>query len=317
MANHKRIQGLVAAACTPMVEGGDIELSGVSAYVDHLIRVGIQGLYVLGTTGEGASLSSAERRQVAEAFVTATRGRIPVIIQVGHNSMKEASELAAHAQQIGADAVSAFAPSYFKCDTVDCLLQCMGQIAEGAPEIPFYFYHAPGFTGIRPDLGELLAKVDRYIPNMAGIKFTDQRVFDFQSCLESHDGRFEILWGSDEMLLSGLAGGALGAVGSTYNIAAPIYHRVISAFQQGDMETARAWQLKSVRLVEELVQFPIFSAIKEILSWHDLPLGRTCRLPLGSLTDEQAVSLKAKLEKADLLKYLLEVEVKDTVAAPE
>lgn len=317
MDKHERIQGLVAAACTPMIDGGDIELSVIPAYVDHLVRVGIKGLYVLGTTGEGASLSSAERRQVAEAFVNATRGRIPVIIQVGHNSLKEASELAAHAQQVGADAVSAFAPSYFKCDTVDCLLQCMGQIASGAPDLPFYYYHAPGFTGVRPDLSELLNKVDRYIPNMAGIKFTDQRVFEFQSCLESHDRRYEVLWGSDEMLLSGLSGGALGAVGSTYNIAAPIYHRVISAFQQGDMESARAWQLKSVRLVEILVQFPIFSAIKEILSWHDLPMGHACRLPLGSLTPEQAVSLKTKLEQADLLKYLLEVEVNDTVAMPD
>lgn len=305
MVKSKRIEGLVAAVCTPMVGGGEIELSIVPAYVDHLVRMNIRGLYVLGTTGEGASLTGAERKDVADAFVKASRGRIPVIIQVGHNSLAEAAELAAHAQQVGADAVSAFAPSYFKCDGVDNLLECMAQIASGAPDIPFYFYHAPGFTGVRPNLNELLSKVDGYIPNFAGIKFTDQRVFEFQSCLEGFDGRYDILWGSDEMLLSGLSAGARGAVGSTYNIAAPIYHRVIAAYNKGDMDEARAWQLKSVRMVEILVKFPIFAAIKEILNWHDLPLG-PCRLPLGSLAPGQAKSLRNELEKAELLPYLLQ-----------
>jgi N-acetylneuraminate lyase len=299
-----------------MVGAGEIELSIVPAYVDHLVRLGIRGLYVLGTTGEGASLTGAERKDVAEAFVKAARGRIPVIIQVGHNSLAEASELAAHAQQVGADGVSAFAPSYFKCDTVDCLLECMAQIASGAPKLPFYFYHAPGFTGVRPDLMEMLGKVDRYIPNFVGVKFTDQRVYEFQSCLAGFNGRYDILWGSDEMLLSGLSAGTRGAVGSTYNIAAPIYHRVIASFDKGDLESARAWQLKSVRLVEVLLKFPLFAAIKEILSWHDLPLG-PCRLPLGSLASGQAEALRRELEKTGLLQHLMEVQAKDAVVSGE
>lgn len=314
MVKPKQIEGLVAAACTPMVDGGDIELSIIPAYVDHLIRLNIRGLYVLGSTGEGASLTGAERMRVAEAFVNGSRGRIPVIIQVGHNSLAEAAELAAHAQNVGADAVSAFAPSYFKCDGVDNLLQCMGQIAAGAPDLPFYFYHAPGFTGVRPDLNEMLTKVGRYIPNFVGIKFTDQRAFEFQSCLEGFDGRYEILWGVDEMLLGGLSAGARGAVGSTYNIASPIYHRVIDAFNRGDLDSARAWQLKSVRLVEVLVKYPIFAAIKEVLSWHDLPLG-PCRLPLGSLEPGQADALRKDLDQAGLLEYVLEAEAKAPVVS--
>lgn len=316
MVKSLQIQGLVAAAFTPMVPGGEVELSVVPAYVDHLIRMNIRGLYVLGSTGEGASLSGVERKKVAEAYVSAARGRIPVIIQVGHNSLVEAAELSAHAQQIGADAISAFAPSYFKCETVDCLLECMGQIAAGAPDLPFYYYHAPGFTGVRPDLIEMLGKADRHIPNLVGIKFTDQRVFEFQSCIESFDGRYEVLWGCDEMLLSGLSVGARAAVGSTYNVAAPIYHQVIEAAGRGDLQAAREWQLKSVRLVEVLVKFPIFAAMKEILGWHGLLLG-PCRLPLDSLKDGQAKALREQLEQADLLKYVLETEPKDVLVSKD
>jgi N-acetylneuraminate lyase len=269
---------------------------------------------VLGSTGEGASLTGNERKRVAEAVIEATAGRIPVIVQVGHNSIAEARELAAHAQSAGADAISAFPPSYFACDGDQRLFQCMAQIAGGAADLPFYYYHAPGFTGIKPNLIDLLKTGDDLIPTLAGIKFTDPRVFEFQSCLNSFDGRYQLFWGSDEMLLSGLSVGARGAVGSTYNVAAPIYHRLIEAFNRGDLEAARSEQLKSVRLVEVLIQFPFFAALKEILGWHGIPLGG-CRLPLGSLEPGQGKLIREELDKAGLLEDVLTAGTKDTVAS--
>ncbi len=316
MSQVKRIEGLVAATCTPLTESGEVMPEAVASYVDYLVRMDIAGMYVMGTTGEGASLTGAERKTIAEAFVAGSHGRIPVIIQVGHNSVAEARELAAHAQSVGADAVSAFAPSYFKADSDKRLMQCMAEIAGGAPNLPFYYYHAPGFTGIKPDMDVLVAYAEKNIPNFAGVKFTDSRVHEYQACLEKYQDRYDFLWGTDEMLLSGLAAGARGAVGSTYNVAAPIYYQVIKAFREGDIEAAQAYQYMSVRLVEVLIQFPLFAALKEILGWNGSPLG-PCRLPLGSLEPGQSQKLRSMLEQQGLLEHMLVSTKKTTVASKD
>ena len=143
----ERLDGLVAATYTPLDDRGRVNTAAVDPMVDHLLRSGVSGLYVCGSTGEGMSLSSDERRTVAKAHVQAARGRVPVICQVGHNSLAEAKELAAHAQEIGCDAVSATCPSYFKVSDVRTLVECMAELAGGAPDTPFYYYHIPALTG--------------------------------------------------------------------------------------------------------------------------------------------------------------------------
>ena len=138
--------------------------------------------------------------------------------------------LAAHAQSIGADAISATPPSYFKPPTLAALIDCMAEIAAAAPELPFYYYHIPGMTGVTPNIAAFVRDGQARIPSLVGVKFSHTAVFDMQAALAVEGGRYNLLFGSDEMLLSGLAGGADGAVGSTYNFAAPLYNRIIAAF---------------------------------------------------------------------------------------
>src|SRR3954451_5963504 len=108
--SDKRLVGLVAATFTPLRADGSLNLGLIPTIVDRMGRDGVAGLYVLGSTGEGVSLTSRERTAVAESFVEAARGRMPTIIQVGHNSVAEARAFAEHAQRIGADAISAMPP---------------------------------------------------------------------------------------------------------------------------------------------------------------------------------------------------------------
>ena len=283
------LSGLVAATLTPLRADGSIDVEPIPRIVDHLEKTGVSGIYICGSTGEGISLTSDERRAVTEAYVAAAKGRMQTVVQVGHNSMAEARALAAHAAEIGADAISATAPSYFKIDTVKILVDCMAEIASGAPETPFYYYHIPSLTGAAVDMVEFLPTADAKIGNLVGMKYTTPEADEFQTCLNLQDGRFNVLWGRDEMLLSALAIGARGAIGSTYNIAAPLYLKIWEAFRAGDMAEAQRLQLLAVKAIRVLLRQPFLAVLKWLLGCGG------CRLPQHNLTPEQTTAVKTEL----------------------
>jgi N-acetylneuraminate lyase len=296
VATDKQYLGLIAAAYTPFHDDGSVDLGRIEPMVDYLAGQGVSGLYVCGSTGEGMSLSSEERRGVARRFVEVADGRLPVIIQVGHNSLAEARSLAEHAQSIGAEAISATCPSYYEIDGVQRLVESMAQVARGAPNLPFYYYHIPRFTGASIDMPDFLIRAGAAIPNLAGLKYSDFAVHGFQACLLAEGGRYDVLWGVDEMLLAALATGAKGFVGSTYNIAAPLYRKLIAAFERGDLELAQQLQATSVQLVRTLASYPFHAAMREVLAMRRVDCGR-CRLPNGRLTREETANLRRRLEE--------------------
>ncbi|UUO09150.1 dihydrodipicolinate synthase family protein [Blastopirellula sp. J2-11] len=300
--SYGHLRGLIAATFTPFHADGKIDDASVAPMVDYLIDQQIHGLYVLGSTGEGISLSNPERQTVAEAFVTAASGRIPVIVQVGNESLVAAKELARHAQQIGADAVSAVSPVYFKPDSIETLVDSMAQIAAGAPDLPFYYYHIPTTTGLTFSPLDFLQRAIETIPNLRGIKFTSAAVQEYQSCIEYAGDDYEVLWGLDEMLLSGLAAGGNAAVGSTYNFAPAVYHNILKAFDDRNLEEARMWQSRSQQLVRTFIPFGPRAAQKAIMAM----IGQDCgpsRLPIRSLTSEAYAQLRHELEEIGFFQW--------------
>ncbi len=291
----KRHEGLFAATYTPFDAEGQLHLEPIGLMVDWLLRRDVSGLYVCGSTGEGVSLTGDERKRVAKAYVDAAQKRVPVFVQVGHNSLYEARELAAHSQEIGADAVSATCPSYFKINNVATLIDSMAVVASGAPELPFYYYHIPSLTGAKLDMIEFLQQAPKKIPNLAGIKFTAPEVHEFQQCLNFENGRFEVMWGCDEMLLSALVVGAKAAIGSTYNVSSPLYNRLIQAFQRGDLKSAAELQAQAVEMIRMIYAYPFHSAMKTILNRLGFNLGK-CRLPQPELSEQQAIELKRRID---------------------
>lgn len=298
----QRLNGLVAATYTPIADDGAVNTAIVAPLVEHLLGNGISGLYVCGSTGEGMSLSSDERKTVANAYVRAAAGRVPVIVQVGHNSLAEARQLAEHSVEIGADVISATCPSYFKVGDVSSLVDCMTEVAAGAPNLPFYYYHIPVLTGSAIDVLQFLKRASERIPNLAGLKYTDTKLHEFQECLELDSGRLDVVWGCDEMLLGALATGARGAIGSTYNIAAPLYRRIIAAFADGDLTEARRLQSLSVKMIRTLNHFPFHSAMKAALAIQGFDVGR-CRLPQGRLSDEDVNKLQTELDSIGFFEW--------------
>lgn len=302
------LTGLVAATFTPLHRDGSLNTTAIPGIVEHLLRHNIAGLYILGSTGEGPSLTFKERCTVAEAFVKAAAGRVATIIQVGGESLVQARQLAAHAQQIGASAISAVSPVYFKPDSVNTLVDSMAEIAAGAPALPFYYYHIPAATGLPENMLEFLRLGGERIPTLRGIKFTSPNVHEFQACLEFADRRYEFLWGLDENLLSGLAAGAKAAVGSTYNFCAPVYQRIRAAFASGDLDEARRQQSRSQLLVRTFVPYGHRAAQKAIMALIDQHCGPT-RLPVVPLGDTESAALRKDLEAIGFFDWLEEPTV--------
>lgn len=298
MNEHFWITGIVPAVFTPLHLDGGLNLAQVGPIVERLVAQNASALYVCGATGEGVSLTREERMAVAESYVQAAAGRLPVIVQVGHDSLREAQLLAAHAQSHGASAISAIPPGFFKVDRLEQLLDCLGEICAAAPALPFYYYHIPRLTAVRIDVVELLRQSSARLPALRGVKYSDFTIFELQACVDLEKGRFNILFGSDEMLLSGLAGGAQGAVGTTYSFALPLYQRIFNAFHSGQIAEAQRLQGLSVQMLRIINRYATAStnlpAMKSIMRLVGLDCG-PLRQPLPKLTTLQEQELETAL----------------------
>lgn len=300
--NSFRITGLVPAVFTPMRSDGSVNLELIGPITDRLVAEGVGGLYVCGSTGEGPSLSREERMATAAAYLHAAAGRVPVVVQVGHNSLADARALAEHAAALGADAISAVAPSYFKPASLEVLVDTLAEVARAAPGLPFYYYHIPAVTGVHLDMVRLLEVGSERIPTLVGAKYSTTTVYELQACLAARGGRFNLLFGSDEMLLSALVTGVHGAVGSTFNFATPLYRRVVAAFERGDLAEACREQGRAVEMVRVLVDHGANPAIKAMMKLTGLDCGAT-RLPQRALSAAQEASLRARMEEIGFFEW--------------
>lgn len=293
-----KIEGLIAAAFTPFYDDGSLNLELIPALVDKLYNDGVKGIFVCGSNGEGPNMTTEERMKVAEAFVSAARRRLLIIVHVGHSSIAECKILAAHAARAGADAFSAVAAFYFKPVSVENLAHCMMEIASAARELPFYYYHIPHLTGVAMDMVDFLKYAGPRIPNLAGIKYTATALHEYQACLNVDNARYDILYGVDEMLLPALAAGAKGAIGSTYTFAAPLYLETMELFRNGDIVAARERHSYMVEMIRILLKYPPIPAQKAIMKMTGFDMG-PCRLPLTAMDDTRYASFYNELERID------------------
>jgi len=291
----KKIEGLIAAAFSTLNDDHSLDLGVIPALVEKFINDGLKGVFVCGTNGEGPNLTLEERMLVAEAYVKAANGRLLVMVHVGHTAIGDARKLAAHAQAIGADAISAVAAFYFKPASTALLVDSLAEIASAAPQLPFYYYHIPAVTGVSVDMIDFLSLAEERIPTLAGIKYTAATIHEYQACLHYKGGKFDILFGYDELLLSALAVGAKGAIGSTYNFAAPRYYEVMHHFRAGRLESAQQEQLQLVKMIRAFVKFSPIPAQKEIMKLCGHNLG-PCRLPLAALSTSDQLALRKSLD---------------------
>lgn len=294
---YHKIKGLINAPFTPFLENGEVNLEPIERYAQLLVKNKLQGVFINGSSGEGYLLSEDERKQLAERWVSVVPKDFKVIVHVGSTCVKESFRLAQHAQKIGAYGIGAMASPFPKVSRIEELVKYCEEIAAGAPNLPFYFYHIPAFNGVTLSMLDFLKAVDGRIPNFAGIKYTYESLYEYNQCRLYKNGKFDLLHGQDETILPCLAmGGAQGGIGGTTNYNGINLVGIIEAWEAGDLEKARELQNFSQEVINVICKYRgNIVGGKRIMKLIGLDLGPN-RTPFQTMTDTETESLKKDLE---------------------
>ena len=290
-----RLRGLVAAPHTPFDGGGRLLLDRVAPLAAHLAATGVSAVFVAGSTGEWPSLTVDERLRLARRWIeVGVDAGLPVVVHVGHHCLDDARVLATDAQAAGADGIATLVPSFFRPPDVHAVVDWCAAVAATAPELPFYYYDIPALTGVVVDPTAFLDGARAAVPTLAGVKFTRDDPAALEAVIAAAGDDLDVLFGCDEKLLDAWRLGVRGAVGSSYNYAAPLYRRVIEAAEAGDLEAAEEEQRRAARMIDVLAAHGYTSAAKQLMARVGVDVGAT-RPPLRPLTEDALDSIVLRL----------------------
>lgn len=277
-------RGTATALITPFTEDDKVDVKALCEIVERQIASGVDALVALGTTGEPATLSEEEKKQVVEVCIKQTRGRVPVIVGAGSNSTRHAIETCRMAQHLGADGLLVVTPYYNKC-TQEGLVEHYGAIADST-SLPIICYNVSSRTGVNM-LPETFARIAER-KNVVGIKEASGNMEQIEKCLALCPDK--VISGDDALTLPIMAMGGLGVISVASNVC-PKYVGDMTHFAlNGEWEKARKMQLALLPLISalfcEVNPIPIKKAM-EIKGYCTSKL----RLPLTDLTQSNAEKL--------------------------
>jgi N-acetylneuraminate lyase len=295
MTSWRPLHEFVAATHSPFHADGSLAPEVVPTQAAFLAANGIRTVFVTGSTGECHALTSAERLALYEAWAAAgPASGLEVIAHVGGNALEDVRTWARAAAALGLSAIGAMAPSYDTPRTLADLIDWCAAVAAAAPHLPFYYYSFPAMTGVSFPMERFIVAAPARIPNLAGVKFTNPDLVSYRRSLDVAGDRFDLPWGVDEALLAGLAVGARGAVGSTYNFAPQLSVVLRAAFERGDLAEARRRQSQSIAMIDALASIGYMGAAKALMARLGVPVG-PARPPHGNPTPAQVDDLMVRL----------------------
>jgi N-acetylneuraminate lyase len=290
---------ILTAAFTTMHDDGSVNYNRIDDLYHHVVSTDTQGVFINGTTGECMSLSIDERKKVVETWVACRRrhnnAAFRIFVHAGSCNLYEAAQMAAHAQEQGADGVAMVATFYFKPQTLDDLIDQCAFVAAAAPNIPFYYYNIPSLTGVSFPLIKVLELATSRIPNFAGLKNSFNDLVDYQQCLHYAKAKLVLYWGTDETFMMLYAAGSRHYVGSTYNYMGSIYYDMLHAHHAGDHEKVIALQGEANAIYKVLFAHHGVVAGKEAMRLIGVDCGAV-RKPLRPLRQSDSIVLRATLE---------------------
>jgi len=266
------LRGVLAAALTPLRdEGAALDEDAFRPYLDFLAAGGLDGILVLGTTGEGILLSAAERRRAAELFL---EGPLPVIVHCGAQTTAETVALAEHAAASGAAGVAVIGPPYYALDE-DALFAHFAAAARGCAPLPFYVYEFKARSGYAVPV-DVIERLRSEVSNLAGLKVSDRPLEAVEPyVLEGLD----VFVGAEELLP------VRGAAGTVSGLASVFPERVVALDGVGELRAA-------------LDRYPFQAAAKYVLGRRGVPVREDVRAPLRRLSDNEKRELDEWLESS-------------------
>jgi dihydrodipicolinate synthase/N-acetylneuraminate lyase len=279
------LRGVLAASITPLRDHGSaVDDDGFGPLADFFVDAELDGVLALGTAGEGISLRVEERRRVADLFVQASDKRLHVAVHCGAQTTADTVLLAAHAAEVGADAVVVIGPPYFKLDEKAQYAHFFAAASACAP-VPFYVYEFASTTGY-PIAPAVLERLRDDASNVVGLKVSDTPWERFAEYLLPG---FDIFVGPEALIAEGIAHGAVGAVSA---LASALPREVAAVVREPTSEGAA--RLGDLRAFVE--NFPRQAALKRLLALQGVPVTEDVRAPLRSLTTEERDELDAWAE---------------------
>ena len=266
----------IAAALTPLrANGAELDLDALDPYLRFLADAGIDGVLLLGTTGEGISLSCSERKA---AITNAVNGPLPVLAHCGAQTTADTVALAAHSAEAGAEAVAVIAPPYFQFDD-DALLAHFAAAARACAPLPFYVYELEKASGYAIPVS-VVERLRETVDNVAGMKVSDAPFAKVAPYLLEG---LDVFVGAESLIGEGLVAGAAGAVSG---LASAFPEVVVEAVRSGD--STAAGELRAV-----VDRYPRHAALKAVVRAKGVPLQEDVRAPLRGLTDAERAELLA------------------------
>lgn len=289
--------GSGVAIVTPMKETLEVNYDKLDELIDFHVNNGTDCIVIAGTTGEGATLSMEEHRNVIRAAVEFTKHRIPVVAGTGSNCTKTAIQLTKEAEEDGADGALIVTPYYNKA-TQAGLIQHYSQIASET-KLPIILYNVPGRTGCNI-LPETVATLVRENDNIVGLKEATGNMAQASKTMYLCDGNLELYSGEDGLVVPLMAIGGIGVISVIANIAPKQTHDMCASYLAGDHETALKLQMKSLPLVDALFSEVNPIPVKRALNMMGMDVG-SLRAPLCEMSDANAAVLKQAMTEYGLL----------------
>jgi N-acetylneuraminate lyase len=275
------LAGVYSALVTPFHDDGRLDLDALQALAEFQLAQGLHGFYVGGSTGECFLQSPDERAQVLRAFTAAVRGRARTIAHVGAIGTHEAVALARVAADAGCDAISAIPPFYYDFSAAEVLAHYRA-LADATP-LPLVVYNFPAKSARPLSTADLLALLQH--PRIVGVKHTSQNLYQLERLRAAAPGA--VLYnGFDEMFVGGLAMGADGGIGTTYNVMGGLFVQMMDALRRGDLARAQGLQKRANEVIDVLIEVGVFPGTKAMLKLLGVDCG-ACRPPFSPLSAAQ------------------------------
>lgn len=289
---NKLFSGIMPALITPFDDNGALMEEATRSIIAHELKMGINGFYINGATGEGLYLPEKNRMQLAETAVDMCKNRGAIINHVGAVDPTSALRLAKHAGEIGCNAISSLVPNYVNSFTADQVLDYYKRISD-ASGLPVLVY----CTGLlRESPLEFMQKAIK-TGNIIGLKYTMPNYYNMQQIAQLNGGDINVINGPDETLICGLTMGADGGVGSTYNLMGDWFVELYDAFRAGDFQKAREMQFKINKVITVLLKHDCIAAIKECMNIMGFDAGYVA-YPGKRFSAEQRAALTADMNAA-------------------